>query len=316
MTLKLRYLRYFAVLAEELHFGRAAARLAITQPPLSGTIKALEEELGTPLFIRSSRHVELTPAGAAFRVQVRGILANIDRAAQLAQSVGAGQRGRLNIGITGSLVYREAGQIVREFSRLNPAVDVVLHELSSAIQIDELLRGQLDAGFVNATTVPSSLDSVSLADDCFVCCLPASHPLAEDKAVRLQDVQEEPFIMFTREVAPANYDNVVAVFSQSGIHPRLVHAARQWLTVIALVAHGLGIALVPESLVRSGMHGVVFLPLLDLQTRTQARLAWPRAMVNAILPGFLHVAQQVIDGNDGGLMRSHGPDRGGTRGRR
>lgn len=306
--MKLRYLRYFSVLAEELHFGRAAARLSITQPPLSGTIKALEEELGTRLFERDSRRVELTPAGAAFRVEVQGILDDIDRAAQLVRSVGSGRRGRLNIGLTGSLVYRGSADIVNQFSAGNPAVEVVLHELSSANQLDALLRGRLDAGFMNATTVPSRLQALSLVDDCFVCCLPASHPLAGNKTVRLHDLLDESFVMFTREVAPANYDNVVAVFSQAGIHPRLVHAARQWLTVIALVAHGLGVALVPRSLVQSRMHGVVFRPLAGLHTRTQALLAWQPSASNVALARFLQVARGVLNETDGAMMEGSASD--------
>lgn len=293
--MKLHQLRYFSVLAEELHFGRAASRLSITQPPLSGAIKALEQELGTRLFLRSSKHVSLTPAGIALQEETRHILERIARAAQVTRAVAGGQSGRLDIGVTGSLIYREVPAIVHRFTGAYPDVEVVLHELSSAQQFDELLRGELDAGFVNASTTPPALSSMALTDDQFFCCLPVDHRMAQRRAVRMQDLAQEQFVMFTREVAPANHDNLVAVFSRAGIQPKLVHAARQWLTVIAMVAHGLGIALVPQSLANTRMNGVVFIPLLHLPTRTGALLAWRPRPRNMALAGFLQAARQVLD---------------------
>ncbi len=292
--MKMHHLRYFAVLAEELHFGRAAKRLAITQPPLSGAIKALEDELGALLFTRDSKHVALTPAGLALRAEVRQVLECIDRTAAVVQAVANGLSGRLEIGTTGSMLYRELPGIVRRFQSTTPGVEVRLRELSTAQQIDELLRGQLDAGFVNAATVPPQLEQMLLATDYFVCCLPTTHPMASSQSVHLAQLADEPFVMFAREVAPANHDNVLAVFSRSGIHPRLVHAARQWLTVIAMVAHGLGIALVPASLARSRMDGVAFVPLARLPTRSIALLAWRPPVASAALAGFLEAARVEV----------------------
>jgi len=294
--MKLHQLRYFTVLAEELHFGRAAQRLAITQPPLSGAIKALEDELGAPLFERSSKRVTLTPAGMALRAEAQHVLERMDRATAVVRAAADGLHGRLEIGITSSLLYREPPQIVQRFKATMPAVEILLRELSTAQQIDELLRGQLDVGFVNAVTVPPQLASLALADDHFVCCLPQHHPMATHRPVPLAQLADEPFVMFTREVAPANYDNVLAVLSQVGIHPRLVHAARQWLTVIAMVAHGLGIALVPASLTRSCIHGVVFVPLANLPTCTTALLVWRPSANNASLTRFLDVARTALTG--------------------
>jgi len=294
--MKLHQLRYFTVLAEELHFGRAAQRLAITQPPLSGAIKALEDELGASLFERSSKRVALTPAGMALRAEAQQVLERMARAAAAVRAAADGLHGRLEIGVTSSLLYREPPQIVQRFKAAMPAVDVLLRELSSAQQIDDLLRGQLDVGFVNAVTVPPQLASLALADDRFVCCLPQHHPMAKRRAVPLARLADESFVMFTRDVAPANYDNVLAVLSQAGIHPRLVHAARQWLTVIAMVAHGLGIALVPASLARSRIDGVVFIPLADLPTCAPASLVWRPSSHNPLLARFLEVARTTLAG--------------------
>lgn len=272
--MKTHFLRYFSVLGEELHFGRAAERLAITQPPLSSAIKALEQELGVQLLERDSRRVRLTPAGAAFLVEANQILERIDNASSLARAVAGGLRGRLEVGVTGSLIYRQVPEIVKAFRRAMPGVDVMLREMSTTDQTTALLHGQLHAGFINAAAVPPQLSSVPLPSDEFVICLPARHPKAKAASVKLTALADEQFVMFSRDVAPANHDNVIAIFSQAGIHPTTVHAARQWLTIIAMVAHGLGVALVPRSLSRSQVSGVAFARLQGVTQGSPAVLAW------------------------------------------
>mgnify|MGYP001627329614 CR=1 FL=1 len=294
--MKLHYLRYFCVLGEELHFGRAAERLAITQPPLSSAIKALEEELGLRLLERDSRHVRLTPAGAAFLSEAHQILERVAQASGVARAVAGGMRGRLEVGVTGSMVYRQVPAIVKAFGRRMPGIDVVLREMSTADQTAALLHGQLHAGFLNAAAVPPQLSSLPMPSDDFVACLPAGHPRAGAASIRLQDLAAEPFVMFSREVAPANHDNVIALFSHAGIHPRTVHAARQWLTIIAMVAHGLGVSLVPRSLSRSQVHGVCFVRLRGAQAGSPALLAWnPQAGVAAV-DSFVQAAAAVVAG--------------------
>jgi len=291
--MKLHFLRYFTVLAEELHFGRAAQRLAITQPPLSSALKALEEELGVQLLERSSKHVELTPAGAAFLEEARQILERVGRASSVAKAVAKGMRGRLEIGITGSLMYREVPAIVHDFAAAMPGIELVLREMSTAEQLQELLHGQLHAGFVNAATVPPQLDAIALEDDRFVLCLPDGHARARQAEVHLRDLVDEPFVMFSREVSPANYDNVIAIFSRDGIHPRTAHAARQWLTIIAMVAQGLGVSLVPSSLASSRVQGVRFVPLSGAPAASPALLVWSRASASQALASFLESASRT-----------------------
>lgn len=288
--MKLHFLRYFTVLAEELHFGRAAQRLSITQPPLSSAIKALEEELGVQLLSRSSKHVELTPAGAAFLEEARQILERVARAGSVAKAVAGGMRGRLEIGMTGSLVYREVPAIVQDFGAASPAIELVLHEMGTAEQLDALLHGQLHAGFVNASAVPPQLESMPLADDELVLCLPQDHPRAGQAKVDLRDLAGESFVMFSREVSPANYDNVIAIFSRVGVHPRTVHAARQWLTIVAMVAHGLGISLVPRSIARSRVDGVRFVRFSGARVASPAMLVWNPGNLSPALASFLQSA--------------------------
>ena len=272
--MKLHLLRYFAVLAEELHFGRAAERLSITQPPLSSGIKALEEELGVKLFERTSKHVALTPAGHAYLAEVRVVLDRVARAGETARAVAEGLRGRLDIGFTGSMVYRDMPRIVRAFGERAPGIEVHLCEMSSSEQIEALLHRQLHAGFANVSAVPPRLRQLPLAADHFVCCLPDDHPLARARAVPLPALAQESFVMFARDVAPANHDNVIALFHRAGIHPHTRHAARQWLTVVSLVALRMGVALVPASLAQAAVQGVRFVPIAGLRHPTVGVLAW------------------------------------------
>lgn len=290
--MKLHLLRYFSVLAEELHFGRAAARLAITQPPLSSAIKALEEELGVRLLERDSRHVQLTPAGSAFLLEVRVVLERVARAGETARAVAGGLRGRLDIGFTGSMVFREMPRITHRFQQQMPGIEITLREMSTAEQVDALLHGQLHAGFINATSVPAPLSSLGLLDDPLVCCLPENHPLTKAQALDLSQLAHEQFIMFSRDVAPANHDNVIATFSRAGIHPRTCHAARQWLTIVTLVSAGLGVALVPASLAKAGVRGAHFVPLLDPSARSSALLAWHSENAVAALGSLVEAAWQ------------------------
>jgi len=288
--MKLHLLRYFAVLAEELHFGRAAERLAITQPPLSSGIKALEEELGVKLFERTSKHVALTPAGHAYLAEVRVVLDRVARAGETARAVAEGLQGRLDIGFTGSMVYRDMPRIVRAFGGRAPGIEVNLREMSSSEQIEALLHRQLHAGFVNTSTVPPRLACLPLAADHFVCCLPEGHALARAAAVPLPALAQETFVMFARDVAPANHDNVIALFHRAGIHPHTRHAARQWLTVVSLVALGMGVALVPASLAQAGVQGVRFVPIAGLRHPTVGVLAWHEETGVPALRAFLACA--------------------------
>ncbi len=292
--MKLHFLRYFVVLAEELHFGRAASKLAITQPPLSSAIKSLEEELEVQLLIRDSKHVELTQAGEAFLAEARQILEQVARASNVAKIVARGMRGRLEIGVTGSLIYREVSAIVKKFNAEMPDVDVVLREMSTADQFNELLRGQIHAGFVNASTAPPQLASLPMGEDDFVLCVPEDHPKAQGDTVDLIQLIDERFVMFSRDVAPANYDNVIAIFSRAGIHPKIAHAARQWLTIVAMVANGLGISVVPRTLARSRVHGVKFMEIGGERVLAPAMLVWNPAYYLPTVRSFVDCAERTL----------------------
>jgi len=259
--MKTHLLRYFVVLAEELHFGRAALRLAITQPPLSVAIKSLEEDLGVRLLERDAKQVRLTDAGAAFLIEARQVLSQIQRAADVARNVAQGRQGQLDIGVTGSMIYRDLPHVMQAFAQQRPDIDITLHEMSTTEQQAAILRGLLQGGFVNIITPAPGLALWPLAPDTLVCCLPENHPQAQQASLDLRSLAHERFVMFVRDVSPANYDNVIACLHNAGIHPRTSHAVRQWLAVISLVAIGQGVALVPSCMQRAGMAGVRYVPL-------------------------------------------------------
>jgi DNA-binding transcriptional LysR family regulator len=292
--MKLQSLKYFCVLAEELHFGRAASRLAISQPPLSTAIRSLEEEVGATLFVRNSKLVQLTPAGAACLVEAREILERVGRVASVARAVDAGLHGRLDIGMTSSLLYRDMPVVLSEFNREVPGVDIVLHELSTSEQIDKVKRRQLHAAFVQGSARSPDLQSLPLRNDFFVACLPEAHPLAAKATLALRELASESFILFSRDSAPASHDHVIGVFSRYEMHPRIVHAAQTWMTIVAMVAQGCGVALTPESMSRVGIRGVHFSALEGPPSPIPASLVWNASNMPVALESFLASATKTI----------------------
>lgn len=297
--MKTHLLRYFVVLAEERHFGRAAQRLCITQPPLSTALKTLEEDLGVVLVERDAKHVTLTPAGDAFLLEARKVLAQMQRAADVVRSVAQGAEGRLDVGITGSMVYRNVPQYCNAFQLRRPQVELCMHEMSTGEQLRALASGDIDVGFLNIGYPPDELELLPLESETLVACLPQSHALADDADLDLQQLAHEDFVMFARDVSPANYDNVIACMHQAGIHPRTTHAARQWLTVVALVSTGCGVALVPACMERAGINGVRFVPLRGVRMQTPAIMAWRRNDDRALLSALIETVRECLTLTDG-----------------
>lgn len=285
--MKTHLLRYFVALAEERHFGRAAQRLSITQPPLSLALKSLEQDLGAVLMQRNAKNVSLTPAGEAFLVEARKVLQQIQHATEVVRGVALGMEGRLNVGITGSMIFRQVPQFCYMFHTQRPQAQVCLHETSTRDQLLGITNGQLDAGFLNVGSDSKTLDTLLIGEEPLVCCMPENHPLAQQDHVNLKQLGHEVFVMFAREVAPANYDNVITCLQQAGIHPQTSHAARQWLTVVALVSMGQGIALVPRCLELATMRGVRFVPLQGVDAKTPAYLVWRKDHTSPLLHAFV-----------------------------
>ena len=276
MSFDLRHLRCFVAVAEEQHFGRAAQRLAMTQPPLSVAIRQLEDAVGNRLVERTSRGAALSAAGQALLPQARALLAGAAEAALLARDVGRGARGRLRIGFVGSLLYGGLPQWLRRFQAAQPGLEVALVELNSQEQLAALARGELDAGFVLARRVPPGLQAVTVQTAPFVACLPADHPSARARRLPLARLRDEPFVLFSRQVSPDYHARIVDACAAAGFDPRVRHELRHWLSVVALVSQGMGVAIVPATLARAGMTGVVFRPLAGAELSSVLQCVWPQ----------------------------------------
>jgi DNA-binding transcriptional LysR family regulator len=292
--MEFRHLRYFLVLAEELHFGRAARRLHLSQPPLSLNIQQLEASVGARLFIRNSKEVRLTSAGQAFVPAARALLEQAGEAARFARDVERGVQGHLHIGFVGAMLYRGLPQMLRRFQADHPALRLVLRELNSQDQLIELAHSQLDVGFVHSTRLPVEMSHLLFASEDFVCCLPPEHPLARQPSVDLPALRDEPFVMFARSVSPDYHERILAICTDAGFQPELRHEVRHWLSVVSLVAQGMGVALVPAALQRSAIGGAVFVPLQRQTAQSQSYCIWrTRREDDAALAAFLAMVRMA-----------------------
>lgn len=290
--MEFRHLRYFLVLADELHFGRAARRLAISQPPLSLNIQQLEASVGARLFDRDSRGVRLTAAGRAFRESATALLAQAEAARVLAREIEAGAVGRLRVGFVGSMLYRGLPQYLRDFQARYPGIQVALTELNSQEQIDALLHDELDAGFIHTRRVPGELTTALVHTEPFVCCLPADHPLAATPEVALGELRGEPFVLFSRKASPDYYSRIFEMCAAQGFYPEIRHEVRHWLSVVSLVSQGMGVAVVPAAMARSGMAGAAFRPLADATVPSEVHCAWKPAPDHPARDHFVEMVRQ------------------------
>ena len=262
--MELRQLRYFVAVADELHFRRAAARLHITQPPLSQQIRLLEEELGCKLLNRSQRRVELTTAGEAFLRDARELLADLDRAVTTARRIGAGQDGRLRISFVGSALLSTVPEVVQRFRLARPNVEVELREQATTEQLSALRAGVVDLGLVRPPIDDlAGLRQELVLRESTVAVVPAHHPLALRQRASLEQIAIEPLVMFPRDQAPGFHDVLMASLASSGVTPRIVQYAPETTTIVGLVAAGIGVSLVPASVARLGLDGVAYVQILN-----------------------------------------------------
>ena len=274
--MELRHLRYFTVLAEELHFGRAARRLHLSQPPLSFNIKQLEATLGVQLLERNSHGVKLTPAGETFRRSALQVLADVDTAALRTRDVAAGVTARVRIGFVGSMLFRGLPERLESF-----------HAQHAGVQVDAIARGQIDLGFVHTQRVPAGLRCERYMSEPFMACVPAGHPASDAAVWDAAHWRQMPLVLFSRGASPDYYERVLGLCTQLGLDPLVRHEVRHWLSVVALVAKGMGMALVPRALMDSGVAGVRFLPLPETGVRSEVHLLWNERQMPAVLPALV-----------------------------
>lgn len=261
----LRQLRYFVAVAEELHFGRAALRAGIAQPPLTQQIRKLEAELGCVLFLRG-RKTTLTEAGAVLLEHARRILADAEDAASAARRAGLGESGCLTVGVPPSIMLSGLPAIIRKYRRRYPGVEFTLRELSTSAIETALQRGEIDLGFLREIRLAPPLRSETAFREPVVVVLPASHAMAKVKDLRLAALRDEPFVFFPRRLGPAFHDKFISFCTAAGFVPRVVQEATQWQSVVCLVEAGMGISLAPGCVRRFRWPGVVYRPVKGLFT--------------------------------------------------
>lgn len=292
----LRVWRQFVTLAEELHFGRAAARLHMTQPPLTQAIAQLEATLGVRLFERSRRHVALLPAGTALLPEARELLARAQRLPDLARAAASGQVGRLRLAFVSTIGFERLPAWVRAFRETSPQVVLELVESTGDVQLQALERGEIDAGVMlhSPGFAPPHLHHLPVLREPLVLALPEHHPLATATRLSLRQALAQPLVIFPRRIVPSLYDAVFALYHAGGQLPQVAQEAIQMQTIVNLVSAGMGVAWVPESVTQFRRAGVVYrrLPGLPL---CETSLVWPQGSANAAVGRFVEFVQSSTD---------------------
>jgi DNA-binding transcriptional LysR family regulator len=272
--MELRGLRYFLAVAEELHFGRAAARLHISQPPLTQHIKRLEAELGVLLFDRTKRSVRLTAAGAALAQEARRVLGEVTNLQRVARVAHSGETGLVRAGFMSSAPFARAREVYACLARNLPGVGVVWHGLTTSEQIRALHAGQIDLGFVHLPADTSGLSTLPLVRDRLVLAVHTSHPLSGRRRVSLTLFSKDGFILPPRESAPGLHDLIVSTCTAAGFSPEIPHRARDMLAMISLVSIGSGVSIIPRWLTASGFPDVRYLEIAGEAPAVELVLAW------------------------------------------
>jgi DNA-binding transcriptional LysR family regulator len=290
--IELRHLRYFVAVAEELHFGRAAQRLHLAQPPLSQQIRKLEDILGHALFTRTSRAVKLTSAGELFLDRARRTLHNVQDDLDEARSVGRGEVGRLRVGFIGSAMLTPLPAMFGEYRRQFPRVQLQLHEFYTAMVINSLLNGTVDAGFLRDGGPTSGLTVQPIFSEPLITIVPATHSLAKFKEISAATLRDEPFVFFSPTAGAHAYEKGIVPCLEQGFRPQVVQEAPQWLTLLRLVGAGLGVTIAPACVRQIATENVVCLKLSGTKARSEIELAYRSTEDRAIVATFATIAQQ------------------------
>src|SRR5713101_5888200 len=298
--MELRHLRYFVAVAEEGHVTRAALRLGIQQPPLSQQIRALEAELQVQLFRRKPRGVELAQAGEALFAEAQAILRQVEHAVTATRRTARGEAGRLGLGFTSSASFHPfVPRVIRDYRASHPLIALSLEESGTGELVEALLAERLDAAFVRSPIGPAEGIAVdSILDEAMVAALPARHPQAGSADVRplsLAELAAETFILYRRPLGPGLYDAIIAACQRAGFSPRIGQEAPRMLATLSLVAAGLGVTLVPHSMRRLRVHGVVYRSL-DSGAALVAplNLAYRRADSSAAAQRFIALVRRSV----------------------
>lgn len=291
--IEIRHLRYFLAVAETLHFGKAAEKLRMAQPPLSQQIKNLERILGYALFDRTTRGVKLTTVGQFFAERALNTLGKMQDDVEMARRVGAGKVGVLNVGFSGSVMLTALPRAIESYRRMHPNVELRLRELVTAEQIPALLDGTLAIGFLRDGETREGLSLESVLHEPFIAVLPLRHRLARKKVLAPADLKDEPFVLFERRMGNLAFDRTIACCEGAGFRPNIVQDAPQWPTVLRLVAAGLGVSLAPACVANYMMPEVTYRKLrsrhwssIDIGTKS--------GLENPAAEAFLQIVRPVL----------------------
>jgi len=292
-TPELRQLRHFIAVAQHLHFGRAAAALHMSQPPLSRSIQDLEARLGATLLARTRRKVALTAEGARFLEEAQRLIAQLERAVLEVGSMAAGAGGRLRLGFVSLADFGVLPGLLKAFKASHPGVALALREMLSPDQAAALSAGELDFGLL-LPPVAGDLEHLVVQRERFVVALPARHALARARGrIAMRQLSGEAFVMAPRDIAPGLHDIVALLTARAGFSPRVAQEAIQMQTVVSLVSSGLGVAVVPSSVANLGRRGVAYREIADAHPRLDLWLAWRRGGLGAAGREFVQHARRI-----------------------
>ena len=292
--MELRHLHYFIAVAEELHFTRAANRLNMAQPPLSQQIQNLEVEIGVPLFYRTKRQVELTDAGKIFLEKAYQVIADIEKACVAAQNTHQGKLGRLIVGFTGIATFNMLPHLIPAYRAMYPLVELTLRQLGTADQAQALLKEELQVGILCLPVVTSELNFEVVYRDSFVVALPKNHPLAsESQYIEVQQLAQESFIITTRKVGEGYHDGIINICRHAGFEPRISQEVHELQTSVSLVAAGMGIALLPYSIQKLQIKGVVYRRIKNAIPPLETAIAWNKNQKSPSVQKFLDLTRSV-----------------------
>ena len=294
----LNQLRCFVAVAEELHFGRAAIRLNMTQPPLSRQIQILEHIVDAMLLERTSRSVRLTAAGRSFLPEAKRILKLSISASQVAQRIAQGKAGSIKIGFTAATAYSFLPELVKSCRELLPEIDLSLREMVSGEQLDALNSGQIDVGLLRPPVARPEYHSVRVAAEPLIAAIPEGHKLAGKDRIFLTDFDEEPFVMYAPYESRYFHDLLVAQFNKARILPRYVQHLSQIHTILALVRAGLGLSIVPQAAAALNFAGVRLRELsMEPALPVELYLVWRRDNESLLLPRFIEITENLTSKN-------------------
>jgi DNA-binding transcriptional LysR family regulator len=293
-AVELRHLRYFIAVAETLHFGRAAQKLGMAQPPLSQQIRKLEALVGAPLFERTTRGVTLTPAGAMLRERATSTMARLADDLEQTRRVARGEEGRLTVGFSGSVMFTELPAAIQQYRRAYPRVEVQLREMWTAAQLDAIADGSIDVAFLRDGERRPELLLTPLLREPFHVALPGDHKLRRQRTVDPASLEGEPFVLFSRRMGNLALDRTMRCCLDAGFQPTIVQEAPQFPTLMRLVAAGLGISLVPACVATVAFPGAIYRPIrskrwtsVDIGTRLGGVSATAEAFVETVRGHFV-----------------------------